>query len=174
MSKAKFPPGARYVNMTQLYATGAHAMEDEDRVKIMNSLSKPVANAKPGELGFGDIESMTPWEEFVAAAFLLVIVGSMLWIPVALLAFIICVRSLVAWVVLIVVLLVLCSHPVPRIHDMVHSPLNHFIFKYFSLKMASDEPIDPTGQFIFVAPPHGVLPFGNLLTVHAMKASGGV
>lgn len=34
MAKATFPPTARYVNMTQLYATGAHNMPDEDRVKV--------------------------------------------------------------------------------------------------------------------------------------------
>lgn len=174
MTKDKFPPTARFVNMTQLYATGAHNMPDEDRVKVMNGLSKPVTEAKAGDLGFGDIESMTAWEEFVAIIFLLVIVGSMLWIPVALMVFILCVRSLVAWVVMLTVFFALSLHPVPRIHDMVHSPLNHFIFKYFSLKMASDAPIDSSGQYIFVAPPHGVLPMGNLMTVHAMKASGGL
>jgi len=174
MAKATFPPTACYVNMTQLYATGAHNMPDEDRVKVMNGLSKPVTEAKAGDLGFGDLESLTAWEEFVAIVFLLVIVGSMLWIPVALMVFVLCVRSWVAWVVMLTVFFALSLHPVPRIHDMVHSPLNHFIFKYFSLKMASDVPIDSDGRYIFVAPPHGVLPMGNLMTVHAMKASGGL
>jgi hypothetical protein len=174
MGKANFPPTARYVNMTQVYATGAHNMPDEDRIKVMNGLSKPMTEAKAGDLGFGDVESMTAWEEFVAVMFLLIIVGSMLWIPVAVMGFILYVRCAVTWVVMLIVFFALSLHPVPRIHDMVHSPLNHFIFKYFSLKMASDAPLDSAGRYIFVAPPHGVLPMGNLMTVHAMKACGGL
>nr|ATB53138.1 diacylglycerol acyltransferase [Nannochloropsis oceanica strain IMET1] len=160
--------------MTQVYATGAHNMPDEDRLKVMNGLSKPLTEAKPGDLGFGDVESMTFCEEFVAIMFLLIIVGSMLWIPIAVLGFALYVRSAMAWVVMLIVFFTLSLHPVPRIHDMVHSPLNHFIFKYFSLKMASDAPLDSAGRYIFVAPPHGVLPMGNLMTVHAMKACGGL
>jgi hypothetical protein len=98
----------------------------------------------------------------------------MLWLPMAILLFIIFVRSPVAWVVMAVTLLVLGTHPIRRNHDFVQSPLNRLLFKYFSLKMCWDEEIDPKGQYIFVAPPHGVMPMGNLLTVHAMRNLNGL
>lgn len=66
-------PGARYVDMTQLYETGAHAMTDEDRDKVLQELSKPVSSAKPGELG--EQLHMTLWEEFLAVLFLFFFIG---------------------------------------------------------------------------------------------------
>ena len=163
---------ASYVQMSKLFATGAHAMDATDRVKVLTALSKPVSEAAPGELG--SVEPMAVWEEVLAALFLLIFVGSMLWIPLALLLFVIYVRDPVAWAVLVVAWLGLTLHPLKRYHDLVHSPLNRLLFKYFSLRMASDVQIDPEGQYIFVAPPHGVLPMGNLLTVHAMRNINGL
>lgn len=40
--------------------------------------------------------------------------------------------------------------------------------------MAWETQLDSNGQNIFIAPPHGVLPYGNLLTVHAMKNINGL
>lgn len=66
-------PGARYVDMTQLFETGAHAMTDEDRDKVLQELSKPVSSAKPGELG--ESTHMTLWEEFLTVVFLFFFIG---------------------------------------------------------------------------------------------------
>lgn len=59
--------------MTQLFDTGAHAMTDEDRDKVLQELSKPVSSAKPGELG--EELHMTLWEEFLAVVFLFFFIG---------------------------------------------------------------------------------------------------
>lgn len=46
--------------------------------------------------------------------------------------------------------------------------INALTFRYFSLKMAWDEIIPKDDTYLFICPPHGVFPYGNLLTVNAM------
>jgi hypothetical protein len=42
--------------------------------------------------------------------------------------------------------------------------LNKILFRYFSFKMAWEKPLPADGVYLMIAPPHGILPFGNLLT----------
>lgn len=65
----------RYVQMSALFDTGAHAMAEEDREKVVMALSKPVSQAKPGELG--EPEPITLGEEIAAIVFLFVFLGAM-------------------------------------------------------------------------------------------------
>lgn len=92
--------------------------------------------------------------------------------PFGLVLFIVFVRDPVIWVLFVAALLVLATHPIPRMEAAVHSRMNHILFKYFSLRMLYEENLD--GQHLFIAPPHGVLPYGNLLTVHAMRNINGI
>ncbi len=89
-----------------------------------------------------------------------------------LLLFVIFVRDPVYWILLLAAWVVLSMHPIPRMEAAVHSQLNRVLFKYFSLRMVYEEKLD--GQHLFIAPPHGVMPFGNLLTVHGMRNMNGI
>lgn len=65
----------RYVQMSALFQTGAHAMSEEDREKVVMALSRPVSQAKPGELG--EAEPISFLEEAMAVVFLFVFLGAM-------------------------------------------------------------------------------------------------
>ena len=65
----------RWVQLTQLFGAGAWAMSEEDRNKVVQALSKPVRQAKPGSLG--EQEPIAWWEEAIAVVFLFVFLGAM-------------------------------------------------------------------------------------------------
>lgn len=92
--------------------------------------------------------------------------------PFAVVLFVVFVRDPVVWALAVAAFLVLSMHPIPRMEAAVHSRLNRILFSYFSLRIVYEEKLD--GQHLFIAPPHGVLPYGNLLTVHAMRNINGI
>lgn len=92
--------------------------------------------------------------------------------PAGLVLFVALNREPTHWIILLALWLVFSLHPIPRMEAAVHSRLNRILFRYFSLRMVYEEKLD--GQHLFVAPPHGVLPYGNLLTVHAMRNLNGI
>lgn len=81
----------RWVDLSKLYDLKAYDMNEEDRLKVLKELSHKVEDAKPGALG--EHESITLLQEIGASVFLLIFVGSMLWIPFAAISFFITVRS---------------------------------------------------------------------------------
>lgn len=109
----------RWCNLSAMYKMRTYDMDDKDRDWVLKSLSKPVSEASKGELG--QLESISFLEEVAAALFLFFFVGSMFWLPIAVLIFAIFVRSAVAWIVFFVVWLILSTHPVPRMQNAVHS-----------------------------------------------------
>lgn len=74
-TKGGTEPEPRYVTLSSLFSTGAWAMDEAEREKVVQALSKPVAQAKPGELG--QEEPITFWEEALAVLFLFVFLGAM-------------------------------------------------------------------------------------------------
>jgi hypothetical protein len=47
--------------------------------------------------------------------------------------------------------------------------INLLYFRYFSLRFVWETMLPNKPPYLFIAPPHGLLPKGNLLAVHAMR-----
>jgi hypothetical protein len=65
----------RFVDLTALFQAGAWAMDEADRDKLVHALSKPVSQAKPGQLG--EAQPISFVEEALAVLFLLFFLGAM-------------------------------------------------------------------------------------------------
>ena len=73
----------------------------------------------------------------------------------------------------IFILLPLAVIPQPYIKDSTEWWISWLVVKYFSFKFISECEYDPNCRHIYVAPPHGVFPYGNLLAVQAWRARFG-
>lgn len=70
-------------------------------------------------------------------------------------------------------LLPLAIIPQPYIKDSTEWWMSWVLVKYFSFKFISEQEYDPNGRYIYVAPPHGVFPYGNVLAMQSWRARFG-
>jgi 1-acyl-sn-glycerol-3-phosphate acyltransferase len=73
----------------------------------------------------------------------------------------------------IFILIPLAIIPQPYIRNSTEWWMSWLVVKYFSFKVITECEYDPKCRHIYVAPPHGVFPYGNLLAVQAWRARFG-
>mmetsp|Transcript_56605 Transcript_56605/g.104775 ORF Transcript_56605/g.104775 Transcript_56605/m.104775 type:complete len:359 (-) Transcript_56605:96-1172(-) len=151
----------------------ALSLGEEDRRKVVQAMIK-----ESGEGGFADGELAQQAD--ISWAEELLVIGSFGFImggPMAL--FMSGIASMVfgtwrakaAWLGLSALL---AFHPLPRCDERLRkSRLTLAIFKYFSYRFMwsgnAKEELDTCGSWIGVAPPHGVLPLANILSIAAVN-----
>jgi 2-acylglycerol O-acyltransferase 2 len=69
-----------------------------------------------------------------------------------------------------IILLTLAIIPAPLIQSSLSSWLALQIIRYFSFKAIYEDRIEVNKPYILVAPPHGVFPFGNIVTMLAFPS----
>ena len=73
----------------------------------------------------------------------------------------------------LVLFLSLTLLPQPYIKNSTESWMSWLVVKYFSFKFISECEYDPSNRHIYVAPPHGVFPYGNVLAIQIWRARFG-
>jgi hypothetical protein len=121
------------------------------------------------------VEPMTLFEQIVCIIFLgLGVPNGVLTIPLVttLIGYFVLGNIARAFQILFVLLLPLAIMPQTFVPAYLHSYMAHLIIKYFSFRFAYDErPLTqeesntPHRPQILVAPPHGVFPYGNILSM---------
>lgn len=144
-----------------------------ERLAVIKKLQKVSGEHgfAPGELS-GDAP-ITAIEELMALAFLSVVMGG----PLLLLACGLGCLIFGSWThcaLWALAALVLAFHPLPDIAEpMSRSRLTLALYKYFSYRWLWDGDSDEAGQaaapFIGFGPPHGVMPFANVLSIPAIN-----
>jgi hypothetical protein len=71
------------------------------------------------------------------------------------------------------VLLPLTVIPQSHVKESTEWWLSWIIVKYFSAKFISEEEFSPNNRYIYVAPPHGVFPYGNILAIQGWPSRFG-
>jgi len=138
------------------------------RIKELSShLFKPATELQPGDLGRKS--PITFVQEATAVLFLLLIPGSMFWFPILTFTFLV-LRMYYSFLFLFVGGILLSLLPVEYSPNFVHGKLNRILFRYFSFKCVYQTELDPNKNYLLIAPPHGVFPYGNILTVHGMHS----
>jgi len=112
---------------------------------------------------------MSFFQEDIVVLFLLLIPVSMLWFPILAFALVIF-RMYYSLLFLFVATVVLRLVPVEYSPKIVRSKFNRILFRYFSFKCVYQSQLDVNKNYLLIAPPHGVFPYGNLLTVHGMHS----
>jgi len=147
--------------------------DNKDRRKKIMSLTKTLSEITPQEVH--SVVRMTFWEEFSAVlAFAFGVPGSALTVPCIIA--LICVftgsvkNTLLAAVLILLPLAIL---PVKFTEESLTSWISVQILRYFSFKIVFQEQIQKDKPTILVAPPHGVFPFGNIVTLIAFPSMMG-
>ena len=73
----------------------------------------------------------------------------------------------------IFVFLPLAILPQPYIKESTEWWISWLVVKYFSYKLITECDYDPSSRHIYVAPPHGVFPYGNILAVQSWRSRFG-
>jgi len=110
---------------------------------------------------------MHPFEEFIVVAFLaFTIPGCVISIPILLTVVGVAVGNLkLVWSIGVAFIGILAFIPAPFREDALPSWLCYQILRYFSFKAIWHDAFENNRPAIKVAPPHGVFPYGNLLTM---------
>lgn len=110
---------------------------------------------------------MTFFEDFCSVCvFAFGVPGSVFIIPVLFVIGGLLVGSLrVALILGLVISIPLAIMPVPFQESSLSSWLAYQVVRYFSYKVVYDVPLQKSRPSILVAPPHGVFPFGNIVTM---------
>ena len=159
----------------------ALALPDADRRKVVQGLtrSSPPGGFKPNELA--GKAALSFWQEaYVVVVLAIVMGGPLLLLP----SFIYCAMQgwewLLCWFVLVYIL---AFHPVPT-HPMngrqtdaerglAKSKLASALYRYFSYRFVwsgdAKEKCEKVPAWIGAGPPHGVLPFANVLSIPAIN-----
>lgn len=118
------------------------------------------------------ITKMTFLEEFTAVClFLFGVPGSVVSVPIVLTIIGIFTKQMVVtYVVGVLLLIPLAIMPAPFSEKSLSSWYALQILRYFSFKAIYAEPIIENKPYILVAPPHGVFPFGNIVTMIAFPS----
>ncbi|GAX12518.1 hypothetical protein FisN_24Hh094 [Fistulifera solaris] len=131
------------------------------------------------------VEPMKWWEEVICVLFLAFgVPNGAITIPIVttLLGYFVVGSIPRAFAYLLMALLPLAILPQAFVPATLHSQLAHLIAKYFSFRFAYEDSImthDPvavhpnTRPQILVAPPHGVFPYGNILSMLAWPSLSG-
>eukprot|EP00002_Diphylleia_rotans_P012060 TRINITY_DN2365_c0_g1_i7.p1 TRINITY_DN2365_c0_g1~~TRINITY_DN2365_c0_g1_i7.p1 ORF type:complete len:252 (+),score=39.28 TRINITY_DN2365_c0_g1_i7:77-832(+) len=124
-------------------------------------------------------EPISFWEEVVCCLiFLLTFPGCYVYVPVGLVLAVIYLRNHLLLAALVVAAAVFASK-VPLKHSdppvcVTYRKFWLLMFKYFSFKgISPGKDLDPKKSYIFVAPPHGVIPLGNLLAIQSIYVAYG-
>lgn len=115
------------------------------------------------------IVSMKWYEELCVILLLLFgVPGSVLSIPIVILVTGYFIGSFTIVIVISLVLLVpLAFIPSPFVEESLYSWISFQVLRYFSFKAFYVEKLNDHVPRILVAPPHGLFPFGNILTMMA-------
>lgn len=146
-------------------------MTDEEREKYIVENSKGKYNAED----FQKVVPMTFFEELCAVViFLFGVPGSAFSIPVlfTLIGYFTKAYTL-SFSVMIGGGIILSLLPAPFIEKSLSSWIALQLIKYFSFKGIFEERLKKGKPYILVAPPHGVFPFGNILTMIAFPSIAG-
>ncbi len=143
-------------------------MDSASRNKTIQEKTKSVWT--PQELAH--VTKMTFYEELTAIClFLFGVPGSVFSIPVLLTIIGLITRRLIGtYIVGLLVLIPLALMPAPYSKKALSSWYALQILRYFSFKAIFAEPIIENKPYILVAPPHGVFPFGNIVTMIAFPS----
>eukprot|EP00002_Diphylleia_rotans_P039776 TRINITY_DN9310_c0_g1_i1.p1 TRINITY_DN9310_c0_g1~~TRINITY_DN9310_c0_g1_i1.p1 ORF type:complete len:375 (+),score=76.10 TRINITY_DN9310_c0_g1_i1:55-1179(+) len=154
--------------------------DPKERMKIVKQHSRPLVGKKaPSVQEMRQIAPMTFLEEaFCVLVFLFTFPGCYVYVPVGLVFAIWYLRNHLLLAGFVVVLAYLGSKtPLKHLNPPTCVQYRKFwllMFKYFSFKgVVPTEPMDPNRSYIFVAPPHGVIPLGNLLAVQSIYVANG-
>lgn len=141
---------------------------DEERMAKISSLTKK-SYTKEDIL---KISPMTFVEEFTAVMlFLFGVPGAVFSIPVVLILIGMAIGRVWQTVIVgVLLLLPLSILPAPISDKALSSWYALQILRYFSFKAVYEERIQKDKPYILVAPPHGVFPFGNIVTMIAFPS----
>lgn len=143
-------------------------MSAEDRAKAIKAKTQSTWTSKE----FLSVTKMTFYEELVASLlFLFGVPGAVFSFPV-----LVCLLGVFmgnmwhATIIGTLILIPLALAPAPFSPKALSSWYALQILRYFSLKFVYEEPIIENKPYILVAPPHGVFPFGNIITMIAFPS----
>jgi hypothetical protein len=148
--------------------TALAAMSSQDRTKAIQTRTK----SKWSEADLLSVTTMTLFEELVAMCiFLFGVPGAVFSLPVLVVAIGLFFGDIGRTAALAaVVLATLAFLPAPFNAKALSSWYALQILRYFSFKAVFAEPIPENKPYILVAPPHGVFPFGNIVTMIAFPS----
>lgn len=156
-------------------------LPEADRRKVFAGLTKssPSGGFKPNELAGKAALSLFE-EAYVVFVLAIVMGGPLLLLP----TFVYCaMQGWVACVLWLVAMLILCVHPMPT-HpiqgsqtpaekSLGRSMFTLSLYKYFSYRFVwsgdAKEQCEKVPAWIGAGPPHGVLPFANVLSIPAIN-----
>jgi len=159
----------------------ALSLPEADRRKVVAGLikSSPPGGFKANELAFK--APLTFYEEFIVVLVLAVVMGGpLLILPTLVFAFY---QGLAACLLWVLAMLVLALHPIPT-HPirgrqteaeqaLGRSNFTLSLYKYFSYRLVwsgdAKEQCESVPSWIGAGPPHGVLPFANVLSIPAIN-----
>ena len=146
----------------------AHATEKERKEAVEKLLVTDISNVSKE-----DVRKITPlnWFEdlFACLVFALGVPGAAFCIP-AILLILGYVLGATAVYTGLAMLLFLAFYPAPFKESNLYSWASRTIIKYFSFKIIFPGFIPKGRRTILVAPPHGVFPFGNIVTMLAFPS----
>lgn len=143
-------------------------MNAADRNKAIKA--KTITNCTSAD--YVKVTKMSFIEEIIAMCmFLFGVPGAVFSVPVIVIAVGVYIGDIGrAAVVAAVILASLAIMPAPFVPKSLSSWYALQILRYFSFKAAFSEQLDPNKPYILVAPPHGVFPFGNIVTMIAFPS----
>eukprot|EP01032_Pedospumella_encystans_P019864 gene19864-22578_t len=143
-------------------------MSGEDRAKAIKAKTQTTWTSNE----FLSVTKMTFYEELVASLlFLFGVPGAVFSFPVVIgLLGIFMGNMWHAAIIGALILIPLALAPTPFSRKTLSSWYALQILRYFSLKFVYEEPILENKPYILVAPPHGVFPFGNIITMIAFPS----
>ena len=144
------------------------SMSGSDRNKAIKA--KTIMNCTNSD--YTKVTKMKFKEEVIAMCmFLFGVPGAVFSIPVIVIAVGLFIGDIGrAAVVAAVILASLAIMPAPFLEKTLSSWYALQILRYFSFKAAFAEQLDANKPYILVAPPHGVFPFGNIVTMIAFPS----
>ncbi|CAB9530266.1 Diacylglycerol O-acyltransferase 2-like protein 6 [Seminavis robusta] len=164
-------------------------IEKEERIKIIESmaLSKEQTLVKHTEEGPFEPNSLTTPAHisFVEEAVVVVSLGIMIGGPLAWIASMITILCVGTWTqcaVAVLISAILAYHPMPSVEysreHIISSWWTRCIYKYFSYRFVwsgdSHIKIHEAVPWIGAGPPHGVMPFANVLSIPGINAVPGI
>lgn len=143
-------------------------MNSEDRNKRIQENTKQSWNSKD----ILSITKMSFFEELTAVClFLFGVPGSVVSVPILLTIIgMVTGRFMITYAVGLLLLIPLALLPAPFSEKSLTSWYALQILRYFSFKVVYAEPVIENKPYILVAPPHGVFPFGNIITMIAFPS----
>ncbi|CAM9095617.1 unnamed protein product, partial [Pylaiella littoralis] len=165
-SAADGPPGSGWVRNTTLFrAKSARGLRDTDRNMVLRELSQEL------NPNIGSEEPMSMLQEAFSMFLFFLFPGCMVWLPFALAGATWGVhRYLPAGGTLQLLFAlgmgVLLLFPLHHWPAAMETWLTPHLFRYTSACSAWEVPLDASrGPYMMVAPPHGVMPVGNIITM---------